>query len=133
MKKNLKYLGLAALIFLLGFGAARHTTPVKIVTQTKQVVKTKKDVITVTKRVKLPDGTITTETRKEDRSTTDKNKEFNQIVENEKAQWRANVLYSLTKTNNYGASVERRILGPVFAGAYGFTDGNVGISVGLEW
>jgi len=33
----------------------------------------------------------------------------------------------------YGARVERRVLGPVFAGVYGRTDGEFGLSVALEF
>lgn len=130
MKNYLKYAGLVIVVFLLGFGAARYTTPLKTVTVVKEVVKVKKDIVTTTRRVKLPDGTITTETRKEDRSTTDKNKELTQIVENEKAQWRASLLYAAN--GSYGGAVERRILGPVFAGVY-VLDKTAAVGVSFEW
>jgi hypothetical protein len=133
IKMKINKLASVGLIFLLGFGVARYTLPVKTITVTKEVVKEKKDVVTVTKRVKLPDGTTTTERRTEDRTIRDTKKGSSTAVENEKAQWKASALLDLTRVDNYGVSVEKRLVGPVFVGAWGLQSGQVGLSLGMEW
>lgn len=141
MKKYLYYIISAVFVFLVGFFSARHTSPERIVTKEVEVVKTvvQKDTKTIIKKVKSPDGTVTTEIVKEDKSNinqnTSKNKET--IVNNEK-QWKATLFTSFEaiarpSEASYAASIERRIVGPIFVGVWGSTQGNGGVSVSVEF
>lgn len=89
---------------------------------------------TVTRRVVLPDGTRTTE------RVTDTIQRENERTETEskvaQAQWRVNVHAKASLQNlvpQYGASVERRILGPVWVGVGAYQDGTANVSVGWEF
>jgi hypothetical protein len=128
----------------LGYATGRYFQParveVKIEERVKEVEVVKHDVRTVIKEVTRPDGTKEKETIIEDRSTETRDKESrrdtSKIVSNEKPQWKVST--QLTTTQGilgpvYGATVERRVLGPIFAGAFGNTDKTFGLSVGLEF
>jgi len=140
---NKKQLAVAfLLVAAAGVAAGRYINPrveIKVEEHTKEVEVVKRDVKTVIKQVERPDGTKETETTIEDktRSETQKesDKESSKIVSNEKAQWKISA-HLVPKEGLlgpvYGASVERRILGPIFAGAFGNTDKVFGLSVGIE-
>ena len=130
MKKYIYYVAGAIIVFFAGFLSARHTTPVTTIVQEKEVVKENKDNKTVVKRVKTPDGTVTTEITKEDKTSTSSDKSNTQIVINEK-YWKASITTNLNST--YGISLERRISGPFFVGGWINTNKEAGISVGIEF
>lgn len=145
------------ILLLVAYAFGRYNTPEKVVTkiETHEVIKyveketkskqNNKDIVIIETR--LPDGTITKETHIVDKGTViiDKTKQGSDqkdsstttIVSYQKAQWKAAGLlgvsdYSLDN-RIYGLEIERRILGPIFVGAWGMTSKEVGLSVGLEF
>lgn len=99
----------------------------------------------------LPDGTKTVETKIVNDSSlnnntnivSDKTEDKSQVSESEKSITRSqqSTLISLamkvdlnqTSKLAYGLSVNQRVLGPVYLGAFGFTDKSFGLSVGLAF
>lgn len=137
---------------LLGYAFGRYLQPAKVVTETvveKEIVeveveKIKKEVRTIVKEIVKPDGTTetttTTEEIAESKKKTKKEEASKEqelkIVENLKPQWKAQVLVGLEDINvpSYRVGIERRIFGPIFAGAYSKTDfGEYGLSVSMEF
>lgn len=128
-----------------GYGIGRYAQPAKIEIKKEEVIKEveviKKDVVIVEKEVKNPDGTVTTERVITDKTQIDSKKETTEkqssIVSNKKADWKVSASVgaeSLKFTQPvYGLHVERRILGPFFIGAYGMTNSNYGVSIGMEF
>lgn len=140
-------LAIAALVLvLLGYATGRYVQPAKVVTETKEVIKevqvVNKNVVTTEKEIKHPDGTVETDTTIQDKSTeqstTLDNKDTLTTVTNAKPQWRLSAMAGKRSGQSldqpmYGAIVERRILGPIFVGAWGTSGRDGGISVGLEF
>lgn len=130
----------------LGYAFGRYAQPAKVEikkeVQIKEVEVTRKNVVTVTREEKRPDGTVIIDTRTVDTSTeavnrTSKEKEST-VVTSLKPQWRVGggvgMKYNEVKLEPvYTLGVERRILGPVFVGAYGRTDKEVGLTVSVEF
>lgn len=128
----------------VGYGFGRYVQPAKVEIKKEEVIKevetTKKDIVIVEKETHLPDGTVIKEKKTEDKSTEvvkkeEKTKEST-VTTNEKPQWKVQALAGLelgTVGPVYGAGVERRILGPFFAGVYGKTNKEVGASLSFEF
>lgn len=128
MKSTLIKIGSVALLLAFMFGLGRYTAPVKI--EEKQIVT--KETEFITREIVKPDGTIVKETIKKDTST----KENQTIVDNKKAGFRVAVIpqYNFsTKQTTYGATVEKRIMGNIFAGIYVDTNKIAGIVVSMEF
>lgn len=145
-------------VFFLGVGTGYFAKPTKV-TITSEIKTTDnkvdnkntdkqdhKKVIIVEK--KNPDGTTTkttTITDDSDTKTTDKitdNKTSDststKVVEYSKpslfvAAMAGPNLKDLSGGLTYGASVDKRFLGPIFVGGYGFTNGQFGVRLGLEF
>lgn len=139
MTTRLKLL-IGVLLVLIGYAFGYYTLPEKVVTKTvtdvKTVTVTQHDVETVV--VNKPDGT--TETKIIDHSTDTTKSEDTSVstktIENGKPNWKVSVQGSTKHPELqyfYGAQVERRILGPIFVGAFGNVDKTVGLTVGLEF
>lgn len=156
------WLILTSVLFLLGLAVGRFTLPARVETKeviktievekktdNKQIVtnNNKDTVVTVTKH---PDGTITTETHYVDKSTTttvDKSTDnTNTVVSDDKsstttyntAQYHLAVLGgksldNLTESPTIGLSINKKFIGPLSLGAFGFTNKLVGLSVGLSF
>ena len=73
-------------------------------------------------------------------------KEVEKIVEADRPDWRANLMvatvvpiFELESSAPYidpllfGGEVQRRVIGPVWAGGFALSNGTVGLSVGAEW
>lgn len=99
---------------------------------------------TVVVYTKNPDGaekTITTINNDIDTKTKDVDKTTASTVENitpqNKDKWQVSALVGVPITTGfvpiYGIHVTKEILGPINIGAFGFTNGLVGISVGLAF
>lgn len=129
------------LLLAIGYGAGRYVQPAKVVTKLQTVTN---DVVhdhihTVIQTVTLPSGekksTTTIDNDKNETAST--NTVSSSVTTYSKPQWRAQGLAGLNlksvSTPVYGIGIERRILGPIFAGAYGKNNGEVGISVSLEF
>jgi hypothetical protein len=136
---------LAILVALgLGYSFGRYAQPAKEVIKTVEVVKTvetvKHDTVTITKQIKKPDGSTETDTTTTDKdvdttntSMTDKTSE---TITNVKPQWKATGLlgYNVSTFQKvYGAEIDRRIIGPIFIGAWANTQQTGGVSVSIEF
>lgn len=128
----------------LSFAGGRFLTEPTVITKNVEVIKEveviKRDVRTVIREITRPDGTKETDTviedRTRERTRTDANTRTETVVTNEKPQWKVDLMARAKITNIvpvYGASIQRRIIGPVFMGVNGWSDANVGLSVGLEF
>jgi hypothetical protein len=147
--KDVRVMGIGVLIIIIaiavGYGFGRYVQPAKVVTVVKEVKTDNqvvdKNIVTTVTETKKPDGSDTIVTKTEDKSV-DKTKEndtFNSTTTttNQKTQWRVSALaglrYDNLTTPNYGAIVEKRLLGPIFVGAWGNSGKEAGISIGLEF
>lgn len=124
---TLTKIGLFVLCIGIAFGTGRYLTPVKV--ETKESVRT--EVEYITRVIKAPDGTVI----KEKISKNTAQKDTQSKTENKKPDYKASIIpqYNLnTNTIKYGASVEKRVLGPIFGGIYADTDKNIGVVISLE-
>ena len=139
------------------FGLGYYLTPTKTVTKTevKEVIRIvekahtdqKNDTTIIEVETRYPDGTV-----KIERKTVDKNHivvDVDKVTTNEKEtvvvktverlgpDWTISGLASVNvaerRIGAYGLHVQRKILGPIVAGAFGMSDGAVGVSVGLTF
>ena len=124
----IKKISLYVVILAIGAGLGAYFNPVHTIEE-KVVVKDRiKTVIreVVTQR---PDGTIVTErdiVKDEKKDTVATRKESIPV----KKDWAASVKYDLfTSVPVYTIEIQRRVLGNIYAGAYGRTDGIVGVGV----
>lgn len=134
------YVLLGLLLVVIGYSLGRYTTPEKVVTKTvidtKTVTVVQHDIQTV--EVDKPDGTKTITVVDKSVDTTKQQIDESQIkvVENSKPQWKVSAQLApkaVAYEYFYGAQVERRVLGPVFVGAFGNIDHTLGVSLGLEF
>lgn len=146
MNIQLKYLGLIVLVALaVGAYATRQFAPREVIkTQLVDHDVVKDHVVTVTKEITKADGTKEVDTVvTDDRKESDTKKETvtdSKPIPQQKAQWfvTAGAGLDFSQVSNlanpiYQASVNRRILGPIYLGAYGNTKSQVGLQVGLEF
>lgn len=135
MSQKSKYL-LIALAIVVAFCAGRYTTQKpEIKTEVKESKNVKKDTRTITTRTKLPDGTVTTVTKRDTTSQTESVKESKSETKSS-AKTTVTGLFGYdfkNKTEVYGGSVSRQFLGPLSLGAFGLTNGIAGLSIGLEF
>ncbi len=124
----------------LGYAGGRYVQPANIVTQIKEITKTveivKHDTTTTTHETKHPDGTIDTDTTVVNHDIDMSHSNNSKVTESFKPQWKASALagYNLSTFEKvYGAQVDRRIIGPVFAGIWANTNHSGGLSVSLEF
>lgn len=125
---GLKKYAVMLLALGLAFAGGRYLTPEKVIE--KQSVKT--EIEYITREIRASDGTITKEVIKRD--VVEKTKE--KIVESSKPNYKVTLIpkYSIPKKEiTYGASIEKRILGPIFGGIYADTEKNIGLTVSLEF
>lgn len=135
----------AALLLLAAYAAGRYTAPTKIVEKVVTIEKVveveNKNVRTIIKEVTRPDGTVEKETNITDLTITekqqDKKLESVKVVEALRPQWRVGAGAGLADFNGrvvYAGSLERRIIGPIFAGVQAVPQLNYyGVSVSLEF
>jgi 7-cyano-7-deazaguanine synthase in queuosine biosynthesis len=130
---------IAALLILVGYAFGRYGQPArvetKVVTVIQKVEVTHHD--TTTTETDSPDGTktITTVDKSVDSTTTNSSTKSDTVVDG-RNQWVASVKFAPQNPQIgyfYGAEVQRRILGPILAGAFVNTDRRVGLSVSLEF
>ena len=103
--------------------------------QVQEKIVTQNDVKTITRTVERPDGTKetlqTVVYRSQQASTTKVD-----VQKAKRPDWLVGVSAGSQLSHlglTYGASVDRRVIGPVFAGVYGRTDGEFGLNVRLEF
>jgi hypothetical protein len=133
----------AIICILLGYAFGRYLQPAKIEikreVEIKEVQVVKKDVVTVVHEVKTPDGTVTTDSRTEDRTTettkTDTVAKESTSIENLKPQWRIQAGTDFKERALgplYSIGVERRIIGPIFVGGSINMDKQAMLTVSME-
>lgn len=132
MNPVLRNILIGVLVVILAFLLGRSTAPVKI----EEKVKVEKaiDTITVVKEIKRPDGTIEKETTQVDKSKITSQKST--TVESAKAMNKValGMGYDFKdKSQVYNLSYERRLVGNIWVGAFGVSNGTVGLTVGLEF
>lgn len=137
---------------LVGYAFGRYLQPAKVVTKVEtkvkvvevEVEKTKTEVRTIVKEVVKPDGTKVKETitenieesKKKTKNQSEAERSELKVVENVKPQWKAQVQVGLEtiQVPSYRVGIERRVFGPIFAGAYSRTDfKDYGISISMEF
>ena len=134
------------------------TETVEVVKEVVKEVKVKDDSISQTNNrqtktiiTEFPDGKKITEIYeinqdtiiivKKEKEESESNQETNinnntsTIIQNQKAQWKINGTIGLEDFTKpiYGITAERRIIGPIFAGAYYKTNPEIGITIGVEF
>lgn len=116
----------------LAFAAGRYSVDIDKSTEIDETKKTRTDTTIVT--VKEPNGKETTTTVIKEREVT--KKELNQTESSTKAILNVSLLGSYDFNRHqpsYGLSVSKEFIGPVTLGIFGFTNGVVGISVGVNF
>lgn len=145
--KTKVFIGLA--IVGISFTAGIFAKPSKVITQTKEVVKTvtvkeeAKTKVVYKYRIIHPDGTIEeTETSKEDTHTVvvdkkDVTKESkNEVIRDSGLTLSALAIVdvsSISGHRDYGLHVTKRVLGNVNVGILATTDKKIGLSIGLSF
>lgn len=144
---------LALVLAGVAYAVGRYLQPAKVITKTEvktevvevEVEKTKTEYRTIVKEIIKPDGTKVKETITENieeskkKNTTEAKQESKteKIVENLKPQWKVQVMADFTQIDepaNYRVGIERRIIGPIHAGAWSETNFNsFGLSVSMEF
>ncbi len=145
--------GLLLLVLLAAaFGAGRFFTPVKTITKVEErTIEVIKEVAKTTKNTQIhiiettyEDGRKVKETFIVNKDTIVLEKEkvkevekvVTKIVENGKAQWQVGLTTGLNldqRKQDYGIQVERRVFGNIWAGAYGKTDKDLGVTLKMEF
>jgi hypothetical protein len=135
---------IVVLSLLIGAGSSYYFSPTKVVTkfvtqvQIKDVIHT--NVVTVTKTIKQPNGAVETDTTKTDLSITNDQSqtvaESDKSVTRKESDWKASVQFSSSSTLPeylYGASIDRKLLGPIYIGAFGNASRVFGAEVGISF
>lgn len=138
MTLSIRYLVLlAAVSAILGAGIYKHFAPVqtKTVETTKEVVRT--DVQTVIKTVRLPNGQEETTTTVVDHTITKDTASKTAVVVKAPTINVSALVANDFSTGSlkplYGISVSKELLGPITVGAFGLTNGTIGLSLGINF
>lgn len=138
MQSKIK-IGIVLTLSALSFAFGRYSVKEKVVTVTKEVIKEKEqDKHRVTVITKKPSGEETTTITEDTKTQTDtKSLDITKEVDQgKKVMTNISALAGIdfnTKKEAYGLSASREFLGPVTIGAYGMTNGIVGISIGVNF
>ena len=144
--KQLKLILMVILVAAAAFfiGKYSNTQKTKIKTQfiTQTVVVNHHDIRTVVHTVKEPNGTVVTNTTTQDNSTVTgngikvaKSKET-ESGSTTSGKWKISALAGVDfKGGNlaYGAELDRKILGPIYVGAWGLSNSSFGVSIGFQF
>lgn len=122
--------------FIAGAAAAKYwwpTVQTRTEVQTQEVVRN--DIRTVTRTIVKQDGSQETVQETIDKSQRSDTSKSVAVVTARKDWFVALSIGSqiLDPKLQYGLHVNRRILGPAYVGAYGRTDGELGLQIGLEF
>jgi hypothetical protein len=127
--------GIALVLVLVGYFTGRYATPPTVVTkvETKVVEVIKKDVKTIVKETRKPDGTVVTTTKTHDKSVDKRTDTQTAIVAKKSPDWIFGVSTTFTNTQVYGVEINRRVLGPLFIGVMADTSGNSAAKLLIEF
>lgn len=150
--------GIGLVVLAVGVGIGRYTTPTKVETKveekivekiiTKEAKTNNKNREYVVIEVISPDGTIRREKRLIDKGVITVEKEASterviektveKIVERKSDTYGVSLLYGkairhFSEVPAYGLVIDKKFIGPVKLGVFGFTNGLVGLSVGVSF
>lgn len=144
-------------VFVAGCAVGRFSLPAKIVEKErivyqeriveKRVEATKDHKVTTKLEMTKPDGTKTIETKIVNEKYSDSNidtimnKDGSKVMEKENTSQTntivsllANATYSISIIGpNLGIMAQRRLIGPIYIGGFGYTDRSFGLSLGLAF
>lgn len=126
---NLSKISIVLVALVGSFLLGKNQAPTKV--NTVEVVKEIRDIEIVKQEVTKPDGSKVVTTTTKDKTKLDTRNE----TKINKPNWKVSGLVGINSELRtvYGASVDRRIVGNIFVGAWGTTDKTGGISIGLEF
>ncbi len=126
---NVTKLGIVAVALVASFLYGKSQAPTKV--NTVEVVKEIRDIEIVKQEVTKPDGSKVVTTTTKDKTKLDTRNE----TKINKPNWKVSGLVGLNTDRKtvYGATIDRRIVGNVFVGAWATTEKTGGISIGLEF
>lgn len=137
MKQYGYVFGTLLVVFVVGYSVGRYAAPAKIQEKIveKEVEKKDNNIRTVTVVVEKPDGTKTSTTTQDDKSTdvVNDSKSDSASVAN-LPDWKVSggLGYNFKEISSvYMVGVERRIIGSIALGVFGVTDGTIGLSVSV--
>lgn len=137
MKKYSKSILIFLILFGIGYGVGRYTTPEKVRTEIVEKEVVKKDVVTVIKEIVNKDGTKTTETIIKDKSQSQTDSLNLSETTYSKSKYKINAMVGSQNFDFvnpvYGLMVQKRFIGPFFLGAYGTNKKDIGLTVGFEF
>jgi hypothetical protein len=138
--------------FLGGVATGYFSRPERVVTKVdvrEKIVEvtakaTRNDVVTRSREISRPDGTKIVRVVTVDKSVSRESGKLEATItrteekteERSAPQWNVRAMAGITFGDAapvYGAGVDRRILGPIFLGAYGFSNGTVGAAIALSF
>lgn len=144
LKESAGVLVAGVLLALVGYGTGRYLQPAKVEIkkeiEIQEKVVTKKDVVVVERTEKRPDGTIIIDRKEVDKSQIEGSVNVSQkestVTSKESAKNRvrigvSTIDFKLIPMYTYG--IERRIAGPISIGVQGSTQGELGLTVSLEF
>lgn len=141
---------LGTIVFILGIAGGRYLSPKRVEEKVvERVVKVKEKVkennlrTEITETIK-PDGSkeiktvITDQSKTTTDSSTKTDKESSKVVVSNSSPILINALGAIDINNPaggfvFGIQASKQLLGPLHFGAFGFTDGRAGISVGISF
>jgi hypothetical protein len=146
IKSKILIAGIALIVAFIGGRFSASRPDVKTVTQTDETKKTDeiKDthIVTVIKEITKPSGevekTTTIDTNITKRTETEATKDTKTVQtetsSNNKVTIQALVGYDMAKQlPTYGASAAKDIAGPISVGAWGLSNGSIGVSLGVRF
>lgn len=135
--------GIIGLSVLIGALIGFYAKPAKIVTtqviQKNADVTKRDDTVTTVTQTKKPDGTVTTVTTITDKNTTAAHSSTHTADKTTETRTEgATTVSALVGVDfgrglTYGASIQHQILGPLNVGAFGLTNGVMGVSIGIRF
>lgn len=124
----------AVVSLIVGAAACRYFWPVETKIEVQERVLVRNDIRTVTRTITKLDGTQETVTERIDNSTTNSSRNSTTVINKSTYLVGASIgTKGLKLQPTYGINAAIRVLGPVFAGLYGRTDGEIGLTLAIEF
>jgi hypothetical protein len=138
---------ISVVVILTAFAAGRYSVQKPAVTtiedkHTDTEVHKDKDVHKITTITKDPDGKTVTTIVEDSTTHTDKDRTTDSHLDQQVTPAKTNTLHLAAMAGTqlghglvpaYGLSVSKQVLGPITVGAFGFNNGLVGVTVGLDF
>lgn len=139
--KTIKIIGTVLIGAAIAFAAGRYTATLsKTDTKVDEIKNTTTHQEETTTTVKKPDGTVTTVTKVDTVTSTKDQKDtevLKETVPTSKSKLNISALVATSihevGVPAYGISVSKEFIGPITVGAFGLTNGTLGVSIGLNF